>query len=48
VERRAGLPPSFEESAPQIRRLLLQKDMERHFSEWVKTLREKAHIKIML
>jgi len=48
AERRSGLPPSFEEAAPEIRRVLLQKDMERRFGEWVKTLREKAHIKIML
>jgi peptidyl-prolyl cis-trans isomerase SurA len=48
VERRAGAPPSFEEAAPEIRRTLLQRDMERRFSEWVKTLRTTAHIKIML
>jgi len=48
VERRAGLPPSFEEAAPEIRRTLTQKDQERRFSEWLKTLREHAAIKIML
>ena len=48
VERRTGEPRSFEEVAPEIRRMLSQKEMEKQFSVWVKTLREKAHIKIML
>ena len=48
VERRSGGARPFEEVAPEIRRLLSQKEMEKKFSEWVKTLREKAHIKIML
>lgn len=48
VERRAGGAQPFEEVAPQIRRALEQKDMQKRFSVWVKTLREKAHIKIML
>ena len=48
VERRSGGPRPFEEVTPEIRRLLSQKEMEKKFSEWVKTLREKAHIKIML
>jgi len=48
VERRSGQARSFEEAAPEIRRVLQQKEMEKRFSEWVKTLREKAHIKIML
>jgi peptidyl-prolyl cis-trans isomerase SurA len=48
VERRAGLPPSFEEAAPEIRRTLMQKDQERRFSDWLKTLREHAAIKIIL
>ena len=48
VERRSGQPRSYEEAAPEIRRILQQKEMEKRFSEWVKTLREKAHIKIML
>jgi peptidyl-prolyl cis-trans isomerase SurA len=49
-ERRVGKgkPQPFEEVAPEIRRMLAQKDLEKHFMEWVKTLREKAHIKIML
>ncbi len=49
VERRsAGQPVPYEEAAPKIRQSLQQKEMEKHFKEWVKTLREKAHIKIML
>jgi len=47
-EQRSGKARPFEEVAPEIRRILAQKDMEKHFMEWVKTLREKAHIKIML
>jgi peptidyl-prolyl cis-trans isomerase SurA len=46
--RRSGEVRSFEEAAPQIRRILEQQGMEKYFSEWAKTLREKAHIKIML
>jgi peptidyl-prolyl cis-trans isomerase SurA len=48
VNRRSGEARSFEEVAPEIRRVLQQQEMEKHFSEWVKTLREKAHVKIML
>jgi peptidyl-prolyl cis-trans isomerase SurA len=46
--RRSGEARSFEEVAPEIRRMLTQQDMAKEFGEWVKTLREKAHIKIML
>jgi peptidyl-prolyl cis-trans isomerase SurA len=48
LARRAGKPPSFEEAAPEIRRLLIRQQMEKRFSDWVKTLWDKAHIKIML
>jgi len=48
VERRSGPPRSFEEAAPEIRRALMRQAMDKRFSEWVKTLREKAFIKIML
>ncbi len=48
LERRTGQPMTFEEAAPEIRRSLQGKTMEKQFSDWVKTLREKAHIKIML
>ena len=46
--RRSGEARSFEEAAPEIRRVLQQQEMEKYFVEWAKTLREKAHIKIML
>ncbi len=48
VERRTGEAKPFEEVAPDIRRMLSQKELEKQFGVWVKTLREKAHIKIML
>jgi peptidyl-prolyl cis-trans isomerase SurA len=46
--RRSGEARPFEEVAPEIRRMLQQQDMEKEFTGWVKTLREKAHIKVML
>ena len=46
--RRSGEARSFEAAAPEIRRILQQQEMEKYFAEWVKTLRDKAHIKIML
>jgi peptidyl-prolyl cis-trans isomerase SurA len=48
VGKRTGKPVSFEEAAPEIRRILSSQAMQKQFGEWVKTLREKAHIKIML
>jgi peptidyl-prolyl cis-trans isomerase SurA len=48
VGKRSGQPRSFEEVAPEIRRMLSSQAMQKQFVEWVKTLREKAHIKIML
>jgi peptidyl-prolyl cis-trans isomerase SurA len=48
LSRRSGEARSFEEVAPEIRRILQQQEMEKYFADWVKTLREKAHIKIML
>jgi peptidyl-prolyl cis-trans isomerase SurA len=45
---RRGETRSFEEVAPRIRQMLTQEAMQKQFSEWVKTLRAKAHIKIML
>jgi peptidyl-prolyl cis-trans isomerase SurA len=48
LDRRSGEAPPFEKVAPQIRNILLQQEMAKYFSEWVKTLREKAHIRIML
>jgi peptidyl-prolyl cis-trans isomerase SurA len=46
--RRSGEARPFEEVAPEIRRILMQQEMGKQFNEWVKTLRNKAHIKIML
>jgi peptidyl-prolyl cis-trans isomerase SurA len=48
LSRRSGEPPPFEAVAPKIRDILVQQEMGKYFMEWVKTLREKAHIKIML
>jgi peptidyl-prolyl cis-trans isomerase SurA len=48
VDRRSGKPPSFEEAAPEIRKVLANQAMQKEFLEWIKTLRAKAHIKIML
>ena len=46
--RRSGEARPFEEVAPEIRKVLQQKEMEKYFFEWAKTLRGNAHIKIML
>lgn len=48
LERRSGPARPYEEVAPEIRRVLTQREMEKQFSVWVKTLRENALIKIML
>jgi len=48
VGSRSGEARPFEAAAPEIRRILQQQEMEKLFAEWVKTLREKAHVKIML
>jgi len=46
--KKSGQPLSYEEVAPQIRNFLMRQTVEKQFSQWVKTLREKAVIKIML
>jgi len=46
--RRAGKGVSFEEAAPEIRKMLMRRDMDKRASEWLKGAREKAAIKIML
>jgi peptidyl-prolyl cis-trans isomerase SurA len=46
--RRSGEARPFKEVAPQIRNMLQQQEMAKYFHDWVKTLRQKAHIKIML
>lgn len=48
VGRRSGQPRPFEEAAPEIRKILMQQEMEKRFADWVKTLRERAHVRIML
>lgn len=48
VGRRTGQARSLEEAAPEIRKFLATQQMEKQFGEWVKTLRDKAHIKVML
>jgi peptidyl-prolyl cis-trans isomerase SurA len=48
VQRRTGDPKSFEEAAPEIRRILMHQKMSKDFAEWLKGLRERAHIKIMM
>jgi peptidyl-prolyl cis-trans isomerase SurA len=48
LNRRSGESQPFEAVAPEIRNILMQQEMGKYFIEWVKTLREKAHIKIML
>jgi peptidyl-prolyl cis-trans isomerase SurA len=48
AKKAGGQPRSYEEAAPQIRAFLQRQAMDKKFGEWVKTLRVKAHIKIML
>jgi peptidyl-prolyl cis-trans isomerase SurA len=48
VSRRDGQARSFEEVAPNIRRVLQRREMEKHFNEWIKGQRDRAHIKIMM
>ena len=46
VDRRTGRSQSFEEARPEIENILMREEMAKKFSEWLKTLRAKAHIKI--
>lgn len=49
VDRKgAGPGASFEQAKPQIQQILMQQEMEKKFSEWVKQLREKALIKVFM
>lgn len=48
VNRREGQGKSFEEAAPEIRNFLQRREMEKHFHEWLKAQRDRAHIKIMM
>lgn len=48
LDRRSISARPYSQVAPEIRNILTQREMEKQFSEWVKTLRAKAHIQIML
>ncbi|MEJ5329291.1 MAG: SurA N-terminal domain-containing protein [Desulfobaccales bacterium] len=49
VSRKTGTETrSYEEMAPRIRQALQRQEMGKRFGEYLKTLRQKAHIKIML
>ena len=48
VDRKDSKTRSFEEVAPQIREILQRRDMEKTFKEWIKTQKDRSHIKIMM
>jgi peptidyl-prolyl cis-trans isomerase SurA len=48
AERKDSKSRSFEEVAPEIREMLQRREMEKTFKEWMKTQREKSHIKLMM
>jgi peptidyl-prolyl cis-trans isomerase SurA len=48
VDRKDSKTLSFEKVAPKIRELLERQDMEKTFKEWIKTQKDKSHIKIMM
>ena len=49
VDRKgAGPGATFEQAKPQIQSMVMQQEMEKKFSEWVKQLREKALIKVFM
>ena len=47
VDRKDAKTRSFEEAAPQIREMLLRREMEKTFKEWMKGQRDRSSIKIM-
>ena len=47
VDRKDAKTRSFEEAAPQIREMLLRREMEKTFKEWIKGQRDRSSIKIM-
>ena len=47
VDRKDAKTRSFEEAAPQIREMLLRREMEKTFKEWIKGQRDRSVIKIM-
>jgi peptidyl-prolyl cis-trans isomerase SurA len=48
VDRKDSKTRSFEEVAPQIREILQRRDVEKTFKEWIKTQKDRSHIKIMM
>jgi len=48
VDRKDSKTLSFEQVAPKIRELLERQDMEKTFKEWIKSQKDKSHIKIMM
>ncbi len=47
VDRKDAKTRSFEEAAPQIREVLMRRQMEKIFKEWMQVQRERSVIKIM-
>ena len=47
-EVRAGKPVPYEEARAKIQQILMGQEVEKKLGRWIKGLREKAHIKIML
>ncbi len=47
VDRKDAKTRSFEEAAPQIREMLMRREMEKTFKEWMKGQRDRSVIKIM-
>ena len=47
VDRKDAKTRSFEEAAPQIREMLMRREMEKTFKEWIKGQRDRSVIKIM-
>jgi peptidyl-prolyl cis-trans isomerase SurA len=48
VDRKDSKTLSFEQVAPKIKEMLERRDMEKTFKEWIKTQKDKSHIKIMM
>jgi peptidyl-prolyl cis-trans isomerase SurA len=48
VGSKSGQARPLEQAAPEIRNVLTRQQMEKRFLEWIKGLREKAHVKILL
>jgi peptidyl-prolyl cis-trans isomerase SurA len=48
VGRQEGRARSFEDAAPEIRAFLQRREMEKTFQDWIKSQKDRAHIKIMM